>query len=274
MLHIVIAAVRPFTVAEMNIALAIHQDCTTEHDLKLIKPQRLISTMRNICGLFVSVVDDKFYLLHQTAKEFLVPRLELAEHPQICLTPNSPPWKAVINPGVSHFLLAQMCIVYLHFNELWDHNLSIDETHYNDWVPSRRLKPIHSQIILSFLADHAFMECAAMHWMTHFRLCNSQLRDSLLDSAMEIFQTNSKSFMTWLLVHRIRCNVRLPSDVTCLMAASRFGHSEIVGQLIGQEVNINLENSRGQTALTLAAKAGHYTVAKLLLAQGTILVDL
>ena len=72
LLHTIVSAVRPLTLQEMNIALAIEEGCTSYEDLDLEPEDLFRITVRNLCGLFVSVIDSKIYLIHQTAKKFLV----------------------------------------------------------------------------------------------------------------------------------------------------------------------------------------------------------
>jgi hypothetical protein len=70
-LHIVIAAQRPLTLEEMGIALAIEDDDKCYNDLDLENERRLEFSVRNVCGLFITIVDQKIYLIHQTAKDSL-----------------------------------------------------------------------------------------------------------------------------------------------------------------------------------------------------------
>ncbi|GLA17944.1 nuclear factor NF-kappa-B p100 subunit [Aspergillus niger] len=76
LLHIITAAVRPFSLEELSLAWAIHinLDNTTLTAISddLEPKERFRETLRDLCGLFVVVIDEKIYLLHQTAKEFLV----------------------------------------------------------------------------------------------------------------------------------------------------------------------------------------------------------
>jgi hypothetical protein len=72
LLHIIVSAVRPLTLKEMNVALAIKEGCLSVDDLDLIQEENLKTIVTNLCGLFVTVFDSKVYLIHQTAKEFLV----------------------------------------------------------------------------------------------------------------------------------------------------------------------------------------------------------
>lgn len=65
-LRIIIGAVRPLSLAEMNIAFVIKPENRDWEDLDL-EPAIEI-TIRNLCGLFVKVVNSKIYLVHQTAR--------------------------------------------------------------------------------------------------------------------------------------------------------------------------------------------------------------
>jgi len=74
LLHIVLAALRPLTVEEINVALVMDEDIKCYADLPsyLWRPDSAENTIKNICGLFVTVVEKKVYLIHQTAREFLL----------------------------------------------------------------------------------------------------------------------------------------------------------------------------------------------------------
>lgn len=74
LLHIVVAAERPLTLAEMDLALALQQHHKSYKDLDQRPSDRFKKYIRDLCGLFINIKDGKIYLLHQTAKEFLVPR--------------------------------------------------------------------------------------------------------------------------------------------------------------------------------------------------------
>ncbi|KAF2175634.1 hypothetical protein K469DRAFT_679773, partial [Zopfia rhizophila CBS 207.26] len=103
LLHIIVAATRPLTLTEMNIALAIEDHHQSYEDLRLSNHARFDSTVRNLCGLFVNVIDQKVYLIHQTAKEFLVARN----------TASTDGWKHSLNLVESALLIARTCITYL-----------------------------------------------------------------------------------------------------------------------------------------------------------------
>ena len=108
MLHVVVAANRPLTLAEMNVALAISpHHCRTE-EIDLEPDVSFQVTVRELCGLFVSIRDSKIYLIHQTAKEFLMG----AGLEDLTLGLGNP-WKSSLSPYKSELVLAKACILYL-----------------------------------------------------------------------------------------------------------------------------------------------------------------
>ena len=72
LLHIIVAAERPLTLKEMSVAFALRENHRSYGDLDLRSEERFRENVRDLCGLFVTIIDLKIYLLHQTAKEFLV----------------------------------------------------------------------------------------------------------------------------------------------------------------------------------------------------------
>lgn len=64
LLHIIVVAKRPLTLKEMNIALAIEDHHRSFSDLDLENEARFATTIRNLCGLFVNVIDQKVYLIY------------------------------------------------------------------------------------------------------------------------------------------------------------------------------------------------------------------
>ena len=60
----------------------------------------------------------------------------------------------------------------------------------------------------------------------------------------------------------------LPGGATPLMAAAHAGRSDVVEDLIGQGLPIDVKDQDGYTALMYAANSGHEDVARVLLAHG------
>jgi hypothetical protein len=72
LLNIIVAAVRPLFLKEIGVALYIKAETHHLENLEFQEIDQLQTTLRDVCGLFVTVVNEKVYLLHQTAKEFLI----------------------------------------------------------------------------------------------------------------------------------------------------------------------------------------------------------
>jgi hypothetical protein len=71
-LHIIVAALRPLTLNEIDVALEIKPDSKSYNDLDLEGDEKRKAWIRAACGIFVNVVDSRIFLIHQTAREFLV----------------------------------------------------------------------------------------------------------------------------------------------------------------------------------------------------------
>lgn len=115
LLHIIVAARRPLSLREMNVALAIEEHSRSYEDLDLEPEKSFRVTVRNLCGLFVSVIDSKIFLIHQTAKEFLI-RDEATMTPIDHSGPSFEYWKHSLQLTESDLVLAKACIMYLLFD--------------------------------------------------------------------------------------------------------------------------------------------------------------
>lgn len=82
LLHIVIGARRPFRLEEMDIALELSQlpkptKFKSYEDLGLRSAIHFEERVKNLCGLFVTVINQNIFFLHPTARTFLLPKLRL-----------------------------------------------------------------------------------------------------------------------------------------------------------------------------------------------------
>ncbi|KAH9235748.1 hypothetical protein K456DRAFT_1800685, partial [Colletotrichum gloeosporioides 23] len=74
LLHIVVGARQPLTLIELYVAyqLATQLPNADRHDDLELDYTHFKLRIRDLCGLFVFINDNRVYLIHQTAKEFLV----------------------------------------------------------------------------------------------------------------------------------------------------------------------------------------------------------
>lgn len=115
-LGIIVAAARPLLIQEIDVALEVRSDSTTLGDLALEGPGPRGKWIQEECGLFVTIVESRVHLIHQTAREFLLRKT--------CnnSTTVSSTWKQSIDLQASHERLARICMTVLFFSELQAHN--------------------------------------------------------------------------------------------------------------------------------------------------------
>ncbi|GAM37811.1 hypothetical protein TCE0_033r08046 [Talaromyces pinophilus] len=143
-LSIILAANRPLTLSEMNIAVNVDSNLQSIRDLDLEDKDDFKSRLRSWCGLFVSIHHDKVYFLHQTAREFL-----LADFPP-ANSLRDLRWYHSITTRQAHTVLAERCVLYL-----------------NLFKPD----PDSSKDAKDYLFDHdghTFLDYSAKNWGTHF----------------------------------------------------------------------------------------------------------
>ncbi|KAF7902693.1 hypothetical protein EAF00_002596 [Botryotinia globosa] len=117
LLSIVVVAERPLHVREMNVALAIDENLAQDSQASALsldlEPEAVLrAALGNVCGLFVTVADSSVYLIHQTARSFLLSdgktQTDKIEGPVFR-------WKNSVYPPEVHLLLSNICITYLLF---------------------------------------------------------------------------------------------------------------------------------------------------------------
>src|SRR5207302_10557530 len=101
------------------------------------------ATIKTLCGLFVRIVDSKVFLVHQTAREFLI-----KWH-----WPGRGEWQGSLDSRDSSFILADSCISYLALEDT-ENKVSEIDTYSND-----RLGEVF---------DYALLDYAASTWTIHF----------------------------------------------------------------------------------------------------------
>ncbi|KAK0631285.1 hypothetical protein B0T14DRAFT_501427 [Immersiella caudata] len=243
-LHIIVAAARPLTMVEMGVALALQRDHRSYDDLELKSEDRLRDDIRDVCGLFVTVIDSRIYLLHQTAREFLVyDKAGPLQGAQEDLR-----WKHVLQPQESHRILAEICVWHLLLAELetcpLDENGSLNQ----------------------YARDHVFLDYSAKNWATHFRELPAGTQKVMTKQILEICDISSNRFRTWFRIYWTTTSTDCPEGFTPLMVASYFG-LDTAAQFLRQEDGSDLDSRDAtyqRSALSWAAKNGFDAVVKLL----------
>ncbi|KAF4335794.1 ankyrin repeat [Fusarium beomiforme] len=246
LLHIIVAAERPLTLAEMGLALALRQYHRSYKDLNCRPDERVGMYVRDLCGLFVTITDSKIYLLHQTAKEFLVPK-DCQDRKGS--RDNQFIWKSSLQPPVSHRILCQICIWHLLFSDFETHPLD-----KNTGVT-----------VSDYLREHVFLDYSATNWATHF-LASGVADDTVIESLRQICDASSRRCLTWFRIYWASKHTGIPQDFTTLMIASYFGLEQIVKPLLAIG-NVEVDSKDGtyqRSALSWASENGFDGVVKLL----------
>ncbi|KAL1851954.1 hypothetical protein Plec18167_007543 [Paecilomyces lecythidis] len=217
LLHFVVAATRPLTVSEMNIALAMEEGCKEFEDLDLEPEQAFQATIRNICGLFITVVDSRIYLIHQTARSFLVSTNALADIPHPA--ERSLQWGGSLEPKDSHRLLGTVCINYLL---LTDFKIT---THFTD----------PSSLEVDPADERSFLLYSAGNWWLHVQNMDEEEieKPTLQDSIYELCQTDTGTFKAWFGL--ARKNLNKPLGMSLDINGREDFHLLEIGSLLGLE---------------------------------------
>ncbi|KAK8152422.1 hypothetical protein BC567DRAFT_280560 [Phyllosticta citribraziliensis] len=133
-LCIILAAQRPFTVSEMNIAMEMEENKTC---FEFEDDESFEKRLQSWSGLFISIIGKKVYLLHQTAREFLL-RKKGQE-------PGSK-WHHSISREEANLVLAETITTYITSSGSSDDLRSTEGTQH--W-PSGRL-PLQGYIVQNF----------------------------------------------------------------------------------------------------------------------------
>ncbi|RYP17884.1 hypothetical protein DL765_004282 [Monosporascus sp. GIB2] len=245
LLHIIVAAARPLTLAEMDLALTLRQNHKSYEGLGRRPDERAGKYIRELCGLFVNITDSKIYLLHQTAKEFLVQNdtMHSSEDVHKGLI-----WKHSLRPRESHGILAEICIWYLLLAEF--------ETYPLD----------ESGPLSEYVKDHTFLDYSATNWAAHFRESDIE-EDAVMEPLQQICDARSRRCLTWFRIYWASTHTAFPRDFTTLMIASYFGLEQIVKHQLGlDDVDVDSRDGTYQrSALSWASENGFDDVVKLLI---------
>ena len=238
LLHIVTGAKRPLSLKEISLALVIQECHKSYSDIEQeLEPEtRFRNTIRDLCGLFVVIVDSKIYLLHQTAKEFLVRESSiLSEHIDHLDSDNPFKWKYSLQSLESDRILTEVCVWYLNL-------------------------PAKTQSV--------FLDYSAKNWVVHFRGAGIRTEETITASALSICDTNSKRYSAWFTIYSSDLR-KVPKSANFIIIASYLGLEAIVKLLFQiKKADLNFKDNYGGTPLFWAIEQGHVKVIQLLLAKG------
>ena len=238
LLHLILASARPLSLEEISLALAIADGRKSVESITQEQEpiKRFKENVRSMCGLFVTIIDSKLYLLHQTAREFLVrDRSTLSNDSDHSLN-----WKHSFAPEDSHRILSQVCMTLLKI-----------EGTGKGW--------------------ETLQEYSKTHWYKHFRKARVDCEDEILGQASELCSPLSKEFKVWSRLAMPAYTSSLFDHISVnesLKVASFLGLNALVRYLLDEGAQLDAADSDGRTALSYAAVKNNQDVVGLLLLRG------
>ncbi|KAE8165749.1 purine and uridine phosphorylase [Aspergillus tamarii] len=224
-LRIIVGARRPLTIDEMSMALGVaaNPELATAAAARL-EPTRLSDKIRRLCGLFVFINNSKIYLIHQTAREFLIRR-------------------NVINKPISEYSfelpdadseMSQICIRYLQMDDLEN---SEQQTESN---------------------IQCFLSYSAVYWADHVRGTSSLQQQEMVNLVHGLYCTSTSRHELWF---PIFWRAIMPRHGMIRMNAVHLaafnGHSDVLKLIITTKENtIDSKDSSGATALIRCQRTG------------------
>ncbi|RSM04951.1 hypothetical protein CDV31_009832 [Fusarium ambrosium] len=259
LLQIVMSAVRPLTLTEIAVALAVEEGHTSQSELDIEPDHHFRQTLLRLCGPLISVIDGRIYLFHQTLKAFLLREEVTSSSSETSLasqTTDGHKWSSSISLNSSNNLLGRICARYLLFTDVEDYFQN----------PLGNIEKLRTKSLEGLSENYPFLGYAWENWAVHSRQPlddDNQGDDSHMQQMLQLCSPHRLSTLIWL--RRKWCHPGLDAeDVTRLIVASYLGLSSVTQHLL--RLDTTEPNARdgifGRSALSWAAGAGFEVVVK------------
>ncbi|KAF5497972.1 Vegetative incompatibility protein HET-E-1 [Colletotrichum siamense] len=182
MLQIVLAATRPLTLDEINMAMCISSTHRTVQDLLQDLEPDMEYTVKQLGGFFLRIINSTVHLVHQTARDFLL----------VTTSMKSTAWMHSLKLSDCHSTMALATIQYLLL----------------DGWPARQKIPANGgevdesdiQLLKSFpTVTVSFYKYAARHWAIHTdrQSDNQEVDASMSKQISSLCDMSGSSFHNW-----------------------------------------------------------------------------
>jgi ankyrin repeat protein len=248
-------AVRPLTIAELSEVLGTKSRASLGSH-----PEDVTKEHIKFCGNFLNVTESTVYLVHLSAKEFLLRKTTYSD-PQLEIFR--------VDEYLGNLEIARKCLFYLQEGAFADGAFDIRKDRVR-------------------LEGFPLLRYATLHWFEHTRLLSNS--EDIFDLSCPFYKQKSPVRASWLrtywAVGELRKGgepVSSPELFPLLHLASYFGILPLAQKIILKgrwkktfhlnDERVNQTDGRGQTPLIWAAKNGHWPIVKLLLQEPNILAD-
>ncbi|KAL4928340.1 ankyrin repeat-containing domain protein [Aspergillus undulatus] len=255
---IILAASRPLTLREMHISLQL--------DVSSSKPPRVYHdlglTLRNRCGFLVTISAGRVYLIHQTARDFLMEK----GFPRDDGDTGSAP----ITEMESHQALAWSCVKY--FDLVVEPGIALSKKHGEGTDYSSQIKTV--------VGEHGeFLQYVAENWFQHIKRAGLDSDKDLAQRVRPLCDPQNHLCKVWKeLYHSSEGTSEFVDfhNVNTLWIASFTGITAVVEELLEGEVGAasDARNLDGQNTVLIAALQGNDRVLTRLLNLHLVRTDL
>jgi ankyrin repeat protein len=255
-LQIVVGARRPLTVQEMAMALGI---ATSDKPKSLhrvqIRPTILQDNIRDWCGLFVFINHDRIYLIHQTAKEFLI-----RDRDSTILQSG---WRSCLSRRQIEKDMTQICVEFLCLEDgLPTAQLLIEKFKENQSIDDFVEKDDDVQSLLVYSAEY---------WSSHLRDADIPANDFIMPDILRLYDTASLLYSLWFSIFWEATYLYDDQPrMNSLQLAALLGHGQILKAILqsNQYYDIDEPDNTGRTGLIWASELGHEKVVQMLMDAG------
>lgn len=292
-LQITLAAVRPLSLMELNAAISVFKDTSNYDESCLLGQDAFRKWVRDLCGFFINVIDTYVFLVHQTAREFLVktrrPQSSKGEKQSQEFTSSrrkssertgKRDWHGSFDSVDSHTTLAQICMGYLSTFEgnaviakIQYHARLLEEELVFDSEYFRRF-----ETMARFQENHHLFLYAAQSWTTHLE--QSHISPDLMIVARKLVRSQTGAWRPWFIFTHQDQELRLMSTAITqftryftllgedLSVFSQLGCHRCLQKLMSRTDFVMYDKEQLGFALQSAAEAGIYSTVHSLLKSG------
>ena len=285
LLRVTMAAARPLTVREMNIAVHVHSHIRDGSGgcPEFPSDEDFIAWVLHTCGFFVMEYDKTVHFIHQTAKEFLLAQDSMTGSGLDKLA--TPMWRNSITERQAHATMAECCIAYL----------SIDESRTDQFRKAVRKYCSGSDLTrkgVRLYKHYPLIEYVCRYWLWHFRFAqvldpkSLQVKEDIDPSFhgiyMSLFDAARYPDLLWLRIkgaplrsydHLLRIDfeklyTRTPAEIASVLGHIRLFQASISplqdGHSLGNAAKKNGSIISRDLAVWIARKGSGLTVEHLI----------
>ncbi|KAJ6002935.1 hypothetical protein N7451_005482 [Penicillium sp. IBT 35674x] len=252
LLQLVLGARQPLTLRELNVALAVSPRHPSFRKLGSELKMPMENYIKATCGHFVRIIHERVYLVHQTAREFLLQQNEDIKKPL-------GPWYRSLNQVECDNVLLRSCISYMFLYTVAD-----DEVHG---------MPV-SDLIFPY---------ASKHWPLHCQNNNLDIFQEILDVSLHMHDRWPEYTYGWSFAHKLI----LRWDNWRFAGADSEGGWKNLGARATSALDANIQtllcdgrvcvqahNCVGRTLLHYAVAGGSFNLVRALLRKGASIAAL